>query len=109
MLGKFINFPNIFLYIQYFCRQKTKDFIMEIFIIMILSGGFALAVAGIVAQRIFCRKIIREKDRCIVRHLQEQQRLAKELEHVRIEMEVMEKMLSAKFDGVVINRKETEQ
>ena len=79
---------------------------MEIFIIIILSGGFTLAIAALVCQRIRCRKIIREKDRYIVRHLQEQQRLMKELEYINVEKQVMEKLLASKFDGVIIIKKE---
>jgi hypothetical protein len=68
------------------------------FIIGILCGGIMLAVAAIVGQRIYYRKIIHEKEQGIVRHIHERDQIAKELEYSNMEMKVMEKMLKTKVD-----------
>jgi hypothetical protein len=67
--------------------------------IIFISAAFSMvalvvALMFVVARRRY-RKIIREKDISIIRRLHEQDRLARELENVRNEKEVLEKTLIA--------------
>jgi hypothetical protein len=75
---------------------------MNSFIIGILSGGIVLAVAAIIVLRRHYRKIIREKDRGIVRRIHERDRLARELEYSNMEKNMLEKIAEKKMDKVII-------
>jgi len=78
---------------------------MDNYLILIFCGIGFLTAAGIIAQRIYYRKALKKKEYGIVRHIHEQDRLAKELEYINVEKKVMEKMLEAKIDAVVLVQK----
>lgn len=66
--------------------------------IIILSLMVALAALTTASLTYCCcRKMQREKNHSIVRILHEQDLLAKELEHIRIEKETIERLLTAKL------------
>lgn len=63
-------------------------------IILVLGIALLSTVAiGIVCA--FCRQAEREKNRSILQALREQDRLARELEHVRIEKEAIERIIGS--------------
>jgi hypothetical protein len=78
---------------------------MDNYLIVIFSGIGFLILMSIVMLRSHYRKVIREKDHGIVHHIHEQDRMAKELEHINVEKKVMEKMLEKKIDAMVFINK----
>lgn len=68
-----------------------------IIILSLIVALAALATANLAYCR--CRKMRREKDCNIVRILHEQDLLIKELEHIRIEKQTIERLLTAKLRG----------
>jgi hypothetical protein len=70
--------------------------------IFILSGaGFLMLILFVVLRKHY-QKVIKKKERGIVFHLHEQDRLSKELEYTNVEKKVMEKMLETKFDNIIM-------
>lgn len=66
----------------------------EWMIILVLGIALLSTVAiGIVCA--YCRQAEREKNRSILQALHEQDRLAQELEHVRIEKEAIERIIGS--------------
>ena len=75
---------------------------MDNYLILIFCGSGFLVAAVIVVLYRYYRKTIKIKEQDIVYHIHEQDRLSKELEYVNVEKKVMEKMLEAKIDAVVL-------
>ena len=75
---------------------------MDNYIILILSGTTLLVAGVIVALRVHYRGIITEKERGILHHIHEQDRMAKEMEYVNVEKKVLEQMVKSKFDAMVM-------
>ncbi|MCL2511221.1 MAG: hypothetical protein FWF09_04140 [Bacteroidales bacterium] len=82
---------------------------MDNYIILIISGTIFLIAGGIIALRIHYRNIIKEKERGIVHHIHEQDRLKKEMEHINVEKKVMEKIVEKKFDTMIFFTAKTER
>ena len=66
-------------------------------IIIILFCIFLIAV--IVIQHLCCRMMMKEKNAGIFHHIKEQTRLARELEHIRIEKETLEKIVECRLNN----------
>jgi gluconate kinase len=81
-------------------RNFSKN--MDNSTLFILGGAGGLILIIIAALRKHYRKIIKTKERGIIHHLREQDRLANELASVNAEKKVMEKMLASKFDTMVM-------
>ena len=75
---------------------------MNNWIIFIAIGSILVLILVIALLRIHYRKLIKEKERGIIRQIREQDRLAKELEYIRTEKKVMEKLLESKLTLVVM-------
>ncbi|MCL2511176.1 MAG: hypothetical protein FWF09_03910 [Bacteroidales bacterium] len=73
---------------------------MDNYIILIFSGIILLIAGVIVALHIHYKRIITEKERGILHHIHEQDRLMKEMEHINVEKKVVERMLEKKFDAM---------
>lgn len=67
----------------------------EIIVLSLAVALAALVTAGAIYFR--CRRIRREKNRRIARVLHEQNLLARELEHVRIEKQAFERVLTTRL------------
>ena len=67
----------------------------EIIVLSLAVALAALVTAGAIYFR--CRRIRREKNRRIARVLHEQDLLARELEHVRIEKQAFERVLTTRL------------
>lgn len=63
------------------------------YLLLIISGAALLALILAAVLLIEFRRMKREKERCILQHLREQDRIEKELERVRIEKETLERVL----------------
>jgi hypothetical protein len=72
------------------------------YLILIFSGVGLLILIIVVVLRAHYRKVIRTKERGIVFHIHEQDRLTKELQYTNVEKRVMEKMLETKFDNIIM-------
>lgn len=70
----------------------------EIIVLSLAVALTALVTAGAIYFR--CRRIRREKNRRIARVLHEQDLLARELEHVRIEKQAFERVLTTTLSAV---------
>lgn len=66
-----------------------------ILLMALTVAALSLAAAGIVCR--CCRKMRRDKDRRIVQVVREQDGILRELEHVRIEKQTLERLLSAEL------------
>lgn len=66
-----------------------------IILLSLVVAALSLAAIGLVCLR--CRRMEREKDRSLVRALREQDRLARELAHARIERQLHERLLVTKL------------
>jgi hypothetical protein len=75
---------------------------MDNYLLLFFCGSGFLVAAVIVVLYRYYRKTIKIKEQDIVYHIHEQDRLSKELEYVNVEKKVMEKMLEAKIDAVVL-------
>jgi hypothetical protein len=71
-------------------------------VILILGGSGFLMLIIVVALRAYYQKVIKTKERGIVHHLREQDKLAKELECIHAEKRIREKILESKFEEVVM-------
>ena len=74
---------------------------MNNYLIPIVSCVIVLLMAALVFLLMYYRKVIKAKDRGIIRQINEQDRLKKELEYINTEKKVMEKFLKSKVEGVV--------
>jgi CBS domain containing-hemolysin-like protein len=70
--------------------------------ILIISGCFLITTAIVSVLRSRYQRIIKEKNRGIVSHIREQERLKKEMECINTEKNVLKKMVEEKLDTVVI-------
>ena len=75
--------------------KKETDMYKEIIVLSLAVALAALITAGAIYFR--CRRIRREKNRRIARVLHEQDLLARELEHVRIEKQAFERVLTTRL------------
>lgn len=62
-----------------------------IILMALVVAALSLAAIGLVCCR--CRQMEREKNRGLVQAVREQDRIARELEHARIEKETLERVL----------------
>ena len=69
---------------------------------IIIIGVVGLLIAVIISLYFYFRRIIRIKNQGIIRQINERDRLMKELETIHTEKKVMEKMLNAKIEGVLL-------
>jgi len=69
---------------------------------IIIIGVVGLLIAVIISLYFYFRRIIRIKNQGIIRQINERDRLMKELEAIHTEKKVMEKMLNAKIEGVLL-------
>ena len=69
---------------------------------IIIIGVVGLLIAVIISLYFYFRRIIRIKNQGIIRQINERDRLMKELEIIHTEKKVMEKMLNAKIEGVLL-------
>ena len=75
---------------------------MDNYLIVIFSAVGLLILASIFVLHRHYKKVIKTKDRGIIHHLREQDRLMKELQYTNVEKKVMEKMLQSKIDAMVM-------
>ena len=75
---------------------------MNNYLIPIVSCVIVLLMAALVFLLMYYRKVIKAKDHGIIRQINEQDRLKKELEYINTEKKVMEKFLKSKVEGVVL-------
>lgn len=66
-----------------------------IILMILVVAALSLAAIGLVCCR--CRQMEREKNRGLVQAVREQDRIARELEHARIEKETLERILETKL------------
>jgi hypothetical protein len=71
-------------------------------LILIIAGSGILLILVITALNIRYRRMVKEKNHGIFRHIKEQNQLKKELEYINMEKQIMEKMLSSKFDTMIL-------
>jgi uncharacterized membrane protein YhiD involved in acid resistance len=64
-------------------------------------AGVIFLLAMIIALRKHYRKIIREKDRAMIRRINEYDCLHKQMDYIRMEKNVLEKLLKSKTDSLV--------
>lgn len=63
----------------------------------LLVAALSSAAVGMVVS--YCRRMKREKTRSLLNAIHEQDRLARELEHARIEKQTLERVLVSKLTG----------
>ena len=68
-----------------------------IILIVLVVVAVLLAAGGIVYSRF--QKIKRDRNRSILRHIREQERITKELERILVEKNALERLLKIKLDG----------
>lgn len=66
-----------------------------IILMALVVSALSLAAIGLVCCH--CRQMEREKNRGLVQAVREQDRIARELEHARIEKETLERVLETKL------------
>ncbi|MCL2246294.1 MAG: hypothetical protein FWC10_04185 [Lentimicrobiaceae bacterium] len=71
-------------------------------LIFIFSGISILILISLFILWYYYKKTIRKKERAIVYHIHEEEKLKKELEYLNIEKKVMEKMVREEFEGVAL-------
>ncbi|MDR0834120.1 MAG: hypothetical protein LBN93_08075 [Candidatus Symbiothrix sp.] len=72
---------------------------MDILIILSTVAGFVILTVVIIFQQVRYRRMTRKKDGDIIYHIHEQDRLSREWEHIRIENEILMKLLKDKNSG----------